>query len=261
MTCARGGGPQRRRGGSEHATSLTDHQTPQASGPTLAHDTRKRRAVIRRAFTRDGRDGAVRPEKGGDVGAGACGKLPRMSDKAVSPPVQAVPRAPQRGRGGLRRRHGHDALLPGRLREPLLRRAQPLQPRPRPLDPRGVRRRRRRGDRDEHLRRPPLQARAPRARRPRAKDQPGGRPDRARGGGRCRPSWPARSAPWASPWRPWVTSRGTRPSRPFGSRPRAFSRGAWTSFLVETMPSLDQATAALEAVRSPDAPTSRSWSA
>ena len=41
---------------------------------------------------------------------------------------QGIPRAPAGRRRRLRRRHGHDAVRPRRVREPLLRRAEPLQP-------------------------------------------------------------------------------------------------------------------------------------
>ena len=43
----------------------------------------------------------------------------------------ALPRSPRTGNRRLRRRDGHDAVRPRRLREPLLRRAEPLEPRPR----------------------------------------------------------------------------------------------------------------------------------
>ena len=104
-----------------------------------------------------------------------------------------------------------------------------------------------RGDRDQHLRRAPLQARAPRPRGAGVQDQPRGRAARARGGRRAGRSWPARIGPLGKPLEP---HRQHLLRRRGGGLPRAgrgaASRAGWTCSSLETMPSLDQARAALD---------------
>ena len=156
--------------------------------------------------------------------------------------------ARRRGRCRRRRRDGHDALRPRRLPEPLLRRAQPLEPRPGAQRPRGV-----------HRSRAPIWSRpTPSARtasssgrtasRSRCARSTRGRAPRARGAAGARATWRARSVRSASRSRPSATSlrRGDRRLPRAGRGP---GRGRRRPVLIETMPSLDQARAALEAVR------------
>ena len=145
---------------------------------------------------------------------------------------------------------GDDALRPRRVREPLLRRAQPLEPGAGAVGAPGVRRGRRRHGRDQHLRRAPLQARARTGSRPRSpRSTARARASRARRRtGRAlvagsmgplgkplgalrqhhvrRTRWtPTASRPRAC-WRAASTSSWSRPCRRSTRPGRAFERGA-----------------------------------
>ena len=94
------------------------------------------------------------------------------------------PRRPfKRRRAPRRRRHGHHAVCPWCVPEPLLRRAESLEPRPRSRRAPGVRGGGGGRRRDQYLRGAPVQARSSRARRPGPEDQPRGRAHCARSGG------------------------------------------------------------------------------
>ena len=128
----------------------------------------------------------------------------------------------------MRRRHGHHVVRPGHLREPLLRRAEPVQPRPRAEHPRGVPGGGGGRGGDQHVRGAPVQAGSPRVRRAGAPDQlrggPPGRGGRAPagrpGGGLDGPAGQAHGAPGHDlPRRRHGGLRGAG-SRPGGGRRR-----------------------------------------
>ena len=153
-------------------------------------------------------------------------------------------------RARLRRRDGHDAVRQGRLHQQELRRAEPHAARSRRRGAPGVRPRRRRHHRDEHVRRQPHQARVVRPRRQAARDQRAGRADRAARRAATGPTSPVRSARSAS-----ASSRGGRPASTrrattSASRRRRSLDGGVDLFILETFRDLNEIGAAIDAVRS-----------
>ena len=150
----------------------------------------------------------------------------------------------------LRRRDGLAALRARRLRHPELRAAQRHPARRRPEDPRGLRRRRRPGHRDQHVRRQPLLPRAARPRRTRcAPTTSRARASRARRPARTSGS-PARSGPpGSSP--AWPTRAElelvARPT--FAEQAAALVEGGVDLFVLETFRHLEEIRIAIEAAR------------
>ena len=141
----------------------------------------------------------------------------------------------QRRRPGLRRGHGHDALRPRRLPEPLLRRAEPLEPRPRA----------RRARRSTWTRGPTSSRPTPSGPTASSSAPTGSRPRSARStararGSRGRPraarrSWRARSAPSASRSRPSATSPSPTRWRPIREQAEGLVEGGVDFLMLETM--------------------------
>src|SRR5207247_2158432 len=137
--------------------------------PTIANTMWKARdtAIWERAARRSDMDYKLSCVGSGEWGVGA--------DVAKA--------ARRRARPCARRRHGHHAVREGLLPERLLRRAEPKAAEAHPGSARGLRARRRRAHRDEHLRREPQEARELRARGRHREDQHG-RGTARPGGGR-----------------------------------------------------------------------------
>ena len=98
----------------------------------------------------------------------------------------AIHGSPRSARPRLRWGDGDDALFEGRVHQQELRRAEPVASRARRGGPSGLRPRRRRRRRDQHLRRQPDQARVVRTGRLAGRDQRGRRAHRAARGRRAR---------------------------------------------------------------------------
>ena len=155
-----------------------------------------------------------------------------------------------RARARLRRRDGHDAVRQGRLHQQELRRAEPDAAGSRRRGAPGIRPRRRRRHRDQHVRRQPHQARIVRPGRQAARRSTcRARGSRARAARRSAPTSPARSGRSAS-----ASSRGARPASTrrattSASRRRRSLEGGVDLFILETFRDLNEIGAAIDAVR------------
>ena len=144
------------------------------------------------------------------------------------PDEALLSRCARRARARVRRRDGHDALRPGRLHQPVVRRAEPVAARPGGRGPPRLPARGRGRHRDQHVRRQPREAGGLRPRRPAARDQPARRADRARRGARARLGG-RRHRPARHPHRALrAAPASTKPRATSRNRRRRCSRAAWT---------------------------------
>ena len=160
-------------------------------------------------------------------------------------------------RARLRRRDGHDAVREGRVHQQELRRAEPDAARARVGSASGVRARRRRHHRDQHVRR------QPRSSSGRSVWPTGCTRSTSKGANRARaapartPTSPARSDRSAS-----ASSRGARPASTrrasiFREQAQALLDGGVDLFILETFRDLNEIGAAIDAVRDRVRPADR----